>query len=156
MHIKNNYALGVLNGMVGKVTHVASIEEEAMEAAYIKANNLEDKDGNVEQPIVLKVNYPDTGTVGYTRTDLHELVLAYAMTIHKSQGSEYTAVVMVVPYTYEPFMVRALPYTGATRAREYIFVLYAGDSLEKYITNEERLRRYTNLGQMVSGFVSED
>ena len=154
MHIKNNYGLGVLNGMVGPVIYVATVEEEEKERQYIADNDLEDEDGNILKPVVVKVEYPDRGTVGYTRDDLDELVLAYAMTIHKSQGSEYPAVVMVTPYVYEPFMVRALPYTGATRAKEYLFVLSAGDALERYITNEDRIRRHTNLGQMISEFKS--
>jgi len=148
IHLKNNYQLGVLNGMTGQVTQVVTEAEE--KAAIKELTDVEDDDGNPARPHVVFVQYnEDVGMVGYTRGDLGELALAYAITIHKSQGSEFEAVIMLMPLVWKEFMLRQLAYTGLTRAKKYCLVLQAPGAVEAYASNEERVRRYTNLAALL-------
>ena len=85
----------------------------------------------------------------YTREELSYLRLAYAISIHRSQGSEFGYVVMAVPTTRPNFMLRQLAYTGLTRAKTYCVLISAQSALHAYVENEERVRRVTFLGEMV-------
>ena len=60
----------------------------------------------------------DFKEVSYTKGELRDLIPAYAMTIHKAQGSEYRAVVLVMTNAHKPLLRRELLYTGVTRAKE--------------------------------------
>ena len=91
MQIRNNYDKNVFNGDIGTVEKV----------------NLEDR--------TLTINFDDT-MVEYEASELDEVVLAYATTIHKSQGSEYPIVVIPVLMTHFVMLQRNLIYTGITRA----------------------------------------
>ena len=99
MQIRNNYDKEVFNGDIGEITNV----------------NMEDKE--------LTVTY-DGKPIVYDATELDEIVLAYATTIHKSQGSEYPIVVMPVMMTHYIMLQRNLVYTGVTRAKKnFLFLL---------------------------------
>jgi len=137
IHLRNNYELGVMNGETGTVVKTST---------YADLQEFR-KNHSGEPPLVL-VDY-DGREVVYTLEDLEDLSLAYAMTIHKSQGSEFKAVVLLLPTTYEGFMLRQLVYTGLTRAKEYCMVLSAANAMYKYVTNEQRVRRYTLLKELL-------
>ena len=98
MQIRNNYDKDVFNGDIGTVRSV----------------NLEDRE--------LTVDF-DGRDVVYDVTELDELVLAYATTIHKSQGSEYPVVVMPVLMTHYVMLQRNLVYTGVTRAKKLLVMV---------------------------------
>lgn len=135
MQIKNNYQLvwevvsrynipidqgtGIFNGDIGVVR---SIDDYAREVV-------------VEFDEHRRVTYPYVG--------LDELELAYAVTIHKSQGSEYPAVVM--PLLSGPYMLfnRNLLYTGITRARSCVTILGSRATISAMIANNSENRRYT-------------
>lgn len=137
MQIRNNYQLeweivskynipidrggGVFNGDVGRVVEIREHAEQMV---------VEFEEGR-------KVTYPFSG--------LEELELAYAITIHKSQGSEYPAVIM--PLLTGPRMLfnRNLLYTGVTRARNCVTILGSKDTLEYMISNSSQHQRYTSL-----------
>ncbi len=137
MQIRNNYQLewevvsrygipidkgmGVFNGDMGRILE---IRESASE---------------------LVVEYDEGRRVTYPFSLLEELELSYAITIHKSQGSEYPAVVL--PLLTGPRMLfnRNLLYTGVTRARNCVTILGSSDTVYDMIANESENRRYTSL-----------
>ena len=137
MQIRNNYQLeweivsrynipidrgiGVFNGDVGRVLEIREHAEQIV---------VEFEEGR-------KVTYPFSG--------LEELELAYAITIHKSQGSEYPAVIM--PLLTGPRMLfnRNLLYTGVTRARNCVTILGSRETLEYMVANGSQHHRYTSL-----------
>ena len=137
MQIKNNYQLeweivgrynipidkgmGVFNGDMGRVLEI----NETMSTLLVEFD-----DGR-------RVNYPFSG--------LEELELSYAITIHKSQGSEYPAVIL--PLLGGPKMLfnRNLLYTGITRARNCVTILGSSETVRNMIDNVSENRRYTAL-----------
>lgn len=98
---KNNYDLGVFNGDIGKIIDVNPITLDCIVDFY----------GNITRKVILK------------KENLNELQLAYAITIHKSQGSEFEAVIIPVMGQHFNMLFRNLIYTGLTRAKKLaIFV----------------------------------
>ena len=91
------------------------------------------------------VEFDDHRCVTYTHEQMAELELAYAITIHKSQGSEYPAVIM--PLLGGPRMLfnRNLLYTGVTRAKSCVTILGSRQVVEDMIANESEAKRYTSL-----------
>ena len=76
---------------------------------------------------------------------LDELDPAYAVTVHKSQGSEYPVVVLVLPPGPPMLLTRNLLYTAVSRARERLFLLSNADVLARTIANNQRSERHTAL-----------
>ncbi len=131
MQIRNNYDVlwlrpdgvtgaGIFNGDVGVV---------------------EDIDPSGE---LLTICFDDRSAT-YTADMLGELELAYAVTIHKSQGSEYRAVILVALPAAPALMVRGVLYTGITRARELLIAVGDGAALERMAANDKQQRRYSGL-----------
>ena len=120
MQIRNNYDKEVFNGDVGVVEKV----------------DLEDRS--------LTVNF-DGRSIEYDVTELDELVLAYATTIHKSQGSEYPIVVMPVLMTHYVMLQRNLVYTGITRAKRLLVMVGTKKALALAVKNVTVDRRNTML-----------
>jgi len=81
----------------------------------------------------------------YTSDMLTELELAYAVTVHKSQGSEYRAVVLTVLPAAPALMVRGVLYTGVTRAKELLVVVGDDVALSRMAANDRQQRRYSGL-----------
>lgn len=92
----------------------------------------------------LKVKYVDA-TVTYAPADLDQLALAYSMTIHKSQGSEYPCVIMCFLDDHEAMLQRNLIYTGITRAKKECIVIYQQKALEKACKTIADANRFTLL-----------
>lgn len=94
---------------------------------------------------VLTVEF-DAGEVEeYEKNRFSQLELAYALTIHKSQGSEYKTVLMLLGYARTPFLRRNLLYTGMTRAKENFAIFSPIESIQYAINNNQTDIRYTNL-----------
>lgn len=87
----------------------------------------------------------DDRTAVYTADMLSELELAYAVTVHKSQGSEYRAVVLTALPAAPALMVRGVLYTGITRARELLVVVGDDAALGRMAENDRQQRRYSGL-----------
>ena len=137
MHTRNNYQLeweivskynipidkgvGVFNGDMGTVKEIHEYNQ------------------------TLVVEFDDLRKVTYPFSALEELELAYAITIHKSQGSEYPAVVMPLLAGPKPLFNRNLLYTGVTRARNCLTILGSKEILGEMIENNQENRRYTGL-----------
>ena len=120
MQIRNNYDKEIFNGDIG----------------IIEKADLEDR--------TLTVNF-DGRLVDYDSTELDELVLAYATTIHKAQGSEYPIVVMPVLMTHYVMLQRNLVYTGITRAKRALIIVGTKKALSLAVRNVTVNKRNTML-----------
>jgi exodeoxyribonuclease V alpha subunit len=87
--------------------------------------------------------------VEYTFNQLEELELAYAITIHKSQGSEYPAVVMPLLTGPKMLMNRNLLYTAVTRAKNCVTIVGSENMVQLMIDNESEQRRYSGLSERI-------
>ena len=125
MQLRNNYAKDVFNGDLG----------------YIREVDTEDR--------MLTVDF-DGKKVEYDVTELDELTLAYATTIHKAQGSEYPIVVMPVLMTHFVMLQRNLIYTGITRAKKICVLLGAAKALAYAVRNVSVLKRNTRLKERLN------
>lgn len=124
MQIRNNYDKEVFNGDIGEITNV----------------NLEDRE--------LTVKF-DNRSVIYDSTELDELVLAYATTIHKSQGSEYPIVVMPILMTHYVMLQRNLVYTGVTRAKKLLVIVGTKKALSMAVRTTVINKRNTLLAKRI-------
>ena len=120
MQVQNDYEKDVFNGDLGLVT---TVDEEAGELAV-------DYDGRI---------------VTYQLGELDELVLAYATTVHKAQGSEYPAVVIPLTTQHYPMLQRNLLYTGVTRGKRLVVLIAQPSALAIAVRGRSRLRRWSKL-----------
>ena len=141
MQVKNNYQLeweilgrykipvdkgvGVFNGDTGIMTEINEFAETA---------TVEFEDGRQAQ---------------YSFKQLEELELAYAVTIHKSQGSEYPAVILPILSGPRMLMNRNLLYTAVTRARKCVTVVGSENTFAEMIRNEKQQQRYSSLDKRI-------
>lgn len=130
MQLRNNYDKEVFNGDLG----------------YIEKVDMEDR--------TLFVCF-DGRTVEYDVSELDELTLAYATTIHKSQGSEYPIVVMPVLMTHYVMLQRNLIYTGITRAKKICVLVGTKKALSFAIRNLSVLKRNTKLKERLNTLESQ-
>lgn len=100
------------------------------------------------------VEYDEHRRVVYPFAGLDELELAYAITIHKSQGSEYPAVVMPLLGGPKMLMNRNLLYTGVTRARDCVTILGSSETVRSMILNEHEQKRFSGLADRISEIMS--
>lgn len=122
MQIRNNYDYDVFNGDIGRVVAIEHIEKK------------------------VRIQFPDK-QVAYDTADLGELVLAYATTIHKAQGSEYPAVVIPLHTQHYLMLQRNLLYTGITRAKERVVIVGSKQALAICIRNNQVMERNTYLAE---------
>ncbi len=94
---------------------------------------------------VLTVEYDEHKRIEYPFSGLDEIELAYAVTIHKSQGSEYPAVILPVLSGPKMLFNRNLLYTAVTRARKCVTILGSRQVIQEMIKNEKQHKRYTSL-----------
>jgi exodeoxyribonuclease V alpha subunit len=145
MQIKNNYnlawktikngklldeGLGIYNGDEGIITFIDDDNE------YIE------------------VLFDGERVVHYDFTQLDELELSYAVTIHKSQGSEYRAVIIPVHSGSPMLLTRNLIYTAVTRAKELVVLIGVPETLKRMVDNNRETSRYTALAERIRYFDS--
>lgn len=124
MQIRNNYQKDVFNGDIGRITYINRDDGEII------------------------VRYPDVGgarDVMYDQAELDELVLSYAVTVHKSQGSEYPVVILPVVTQHFILLQRNLLYTAITRAKEMVVLVGTKKALAIAVRNNKVEARYTML-----------
>ena len=122
MQVRNNYDYEVFNGDIGRIIGINSIDKK------------------------VRVQFPDK-RVDYDMADLGELVLAYATTIHKAQGSEYPAVVIPLHTQHYLMLQRNLLYTGITRAKERVVIVGTKQALGLCIRNNQVMERNSYLAE---------
>ena len=146
MHISNNYNLewirddgltiengaGVFNGDIGTITMVKPESKE------------------------LEVLFEDGRLAKYTQADLSQLVLSYAITIHKSQGSEFDAVVIPLVSGTPYILTRNLLYTAVTRAKKLVVLIGSKENLARMVKNNYTAKRYTLLQHFIKQNFEEE
>ncbi len=125
MQIKNNYDKDVFNGDIGRITNIHQDNQD------------------------VTISF-DQKKVVYDFSDLDEIVLAYAVSIHKSQGSEYPVVVIPILVQHYILLQRNLIYTGVTRGRKLVVIVGTKKAMAIGIRNNETKRRYTFLKQRLA------
>ena len=97
----------------------------------------------------LTVEYDEARRVEYPFVQLDEIELAYAVTIHKSQGSEYPAIILPLLAGPKLLLNRNLLYTAVTRARKCVTILGSSQVVQQMIDNERESKRYTSLDDRI-------
>ncbi|HEY0251995.1 MAG TPA: ATP-binding domain-containing protein, partial [Kofleriaceae bacterium] len=130
MQLKNDYDRGVFNGDIGVIDLV-----DAQEGA-------------------IQVDF-DGKTVMYARGELDQLIHAYAVSVHKAQGSEYSAV--VIPIVTQHFMMlqRSLLYTAVTRGKKLVVLVGTRRAIELAVKNADARKRYTWLAERIKARVEK-
>jgi len=154
MQLKNNYNKNVMNGDIGKVISFGNNFDEFVDNAIDKKlvkewyRNLDTKIKEREN-LLLVVKYDDLITT-YTPAELDEITLAYAISIHKSQGSEFKAVIIPIHTIYYVMLVRNLLYTAVTRGKELVILIGSKKALYMAIKNDKEKSRYSSLLQRLT------
>jgi len=120
MQIRNNYDKEVFNGDIGRILNIDTETQE------------------------VTISF-DGRTVAYDYPDLDEIVLAYAVSVHKSQGSEYPAVVIPILTQHYVLLQRNLIYTGVTRGKKLVVIIGTKKALAIGVKNNKTEKRYTYL-----------
>jgi exodeoxyribonuclease V alpha subunit len=126
IHRRNNYELGVFNGDIGIISDIDN-EELTCRVSF----------------------FPDKREVNYQRDDIPELDLAYAITIHKSQGSEFEAVIIPILTQHFKMLFRNLIYTALTRAKSLAVLVGTRKALAMAIKNQDTSKRQTSLRELL-------
>lgn len=134
MQIKNNYDIywekrnpiyetgsGVFNGEFGSIKQINEQEKN------------------------IKIQFDDEKVVWYQFNELEQIDLAYAITVHKAQGSEFDVVIMVVGQSAPMLLTRNLLYTGMTRAKKMLIIIGNKNTIDFMIRNADNKRRNTGL-----------
>jgi len=125
MQVKNNYDKEVFNGDIGRITRIDPENQE------------------------VTISF-DGRDVSYDFTDLDEIILAYAISVHKSQGSEYPAVIIPILTQHYVLLQRNLIYTGVTRGRKLVVIAGTRKVLAIGVKNDKTEKRYTYLRYRLS------
>lgn len=132
MLTENDNENKVMNGDVGTIV-----------AAFPKAS------GSGDRPH-FQVEFDSGSKMDYPAALWRRFILAYAITIHKSQGSQYPVVIMPVSSAHERMLDRSILYTGWTRAKKMLFLVGEPEALESAIGNTESSRRSTRLAEFIA------
>lgn len=122
MQIQNNYEKEVYNGDIGRISHINSTEQQV----HVQIDERE---------------------IDYSFSELDELVLSYAVSIHKYQGSECPCVVIPVHTSHYILLTRNLFYTGVTRGKKLVILVGTAKALSIAVNNDDVKKRYTGLQQ---------
>jgi len=136
MQIRNNYDLivenslsdaeGVYNGDIGFITDIDNEKEN------------------------LEVEFYDGSIVKYKKEDMKDLDLSYAITIHKSQGSEFDAIIIPMMQVAPMLLTRNLFYTGVTRAKKLVVLVGEKRIIKQMVDNNNSNKRFTNLSYWIN------
>jgi exodeoxyribonuclease V alpha subunit len=125
MHLKNNYHKEVFNGDIGRIYEIDRKKE------------------------VLDINYDDR-IVSYDFTEIDEINLAYAISVHKSQGSEYPAVIVPLTTQHYALLQRNLLYTAITRGEKLVILIGTQKALAIALKNDKPGQRLSSLARRLA------
>jgi exodeoxyribonuclease V alpha subunit len=125
IQLRNNYDLDVFNGDVGRIQSIDA----------------------VNQRLLVEI---DERVVRYDWSEADELTLAYAISVHRAQGSEYPAVVIPVMTTHYMMLQRPLLYTAVTRARELVVLVGSRRAIAIAVRNDKVVRRHSGLSTRIA------
>jgi exodeoxyribonuclease V alpha subunit len=125
MQIRNNYDKDVFNGDIGRISDIR-LEERQITILF------------------------DNRDVVYDFSELDEIVLAYAVSVHKSQGSEYPVVILPILTQHYILLQRNLIYTAVTRGRNLVVMVGSRKALAIGVNNNQTLQRFTRLRYRIS------
>ncbi len=125
MQIRNNYDKAVFNGDIGRITRI----------------------GSDSQKVTIDFEGRD---VFYEHSDLDEIVLAYAISVHKSQGSEYPAVIIPILMQHYLLLQRNLIYTAVTRGKQLVVMVGTKKALSTGVKNDRVQKRHSRLQYRLS------
>lgn len=128
---RNNYDKEIFNGDIGHISEITA------------------------EPTTISVTFDGNHRVDYEPGELDELQLAYAITIHKSQGSEFPAVVIPLASQQYVMLQRNLLYTAITRGKKAVILVGEKQALDRALKNEESAHRFTGLRQRLEGVNSQ-
>lgn len=131
MQVRNNYDKDVFNGDLGRVLDIDDVEQ------------------------IVTVRFQERAAT-YEFAELDELTLAYTVSVHKSQGAEYRAVVMPLTTQHFVMLQRNLLYTAITRARELVVLVGSRKALAMAVKNNEVAQRHTTLAQRIRTGIGEE
>ncbi|MBU1221099.1 ATP-dependent RecD-like DNA helicase [Myxococcota bacterium] len=131
IQLRNNYDLGVFNGDIGRIV---SIDRENTS---------------------INVQF-DERIIEVQRSDMGDLSLAYAISIHKSQGSEYSAVIIPVHTQHTIMLQRNLIYTAVTRAKKLVVMVGTKKAMRMAISNFARTKRYSKLAEKIQKYIKSN
>jgi exodeoxyribonuclease V alpha subunit len=129
MQIRNNYQKNVFNGDIGKIVEIDMTEQ------------------------IIKVVFDDKW-ISYEYSEIDELILAYAVSIHKYQGSECPCVVIPIHTSHFKLLYRNLLYTGITRGKKMVVLVGSKKALAMAVKNEESRKRHTGLEKRLKEWFS--
>lgn len=139
MMTRNDYSLGLMNGDVGIALHMPGPDGELRLYAAFPMTRESSTVGAGESEIAVRCVLPSR---------LGDVETVYAMTVHKSQGSEFEHVALVLPEDISTILTRELLYTGITRARRWLSLFATQASIERALT--QRTRRYSGLAERLA------
>ena len=122
MQTKNNYDLEAYNGEIGEIINIKVFEND----------------------VLVEVDFDDR-VVTYTKDEIEELELAYCITIHKSQGSEFPVVITIISDQHESMLNRNLIYTAWTRAKKVVLNIGQISALEKTVPRLDHMTRNSRI-----------
>ena len=140
MQIKNDYDIAWIreNGEVGQGIFNGDI-------GIIESISLKDK--------VMTILFDEDKEVEYPFVNLDKLELAYASTVHKSQGSEFPVVIIAASSFAPMLMTRNLLYTAVTRAKDMVIIVGSAEEIAKMVKNNNQHKRYTGLCERMRGIM---
>lgn len=109
---------------------------------YIKRINIRDN------PTTIDIDY-DGNTIKYKKEDLQNITHAYAITIHKAQGSEFEHIIMPISLEYNRMLYNKLLYTGVSRAKQTLILIGSKEAYEQAINNNYSFKRNTTLSSKI-------
>lgn len=123
---QNNYDTGYYNGDIGYIKEIT------------------------EKDVTVQIN---DNLICVSGKNLNDMTLAYAITIHKSQGSEANNILILLPDTYTKFLNRNMLFTGITRTKKYVKIVYVNNALFESVMNETMDKRKTGLVEKIKKYI---